>query len=214
MDKLRTVSFLATLGLVAAAFAQAQTPPADTQSAAPPETTTSQTTPSPDPAAASSPHQRDVTAKPGSEAPPTNSPEPDAASSPHQQGTVGAAPHAGMMGTASKMVGLQVQSPVGETLGSVIDVVLDSSGRPDYVVISTDTDTATAVPYAAVAPMVRNDKVILDRTRLQNSPQVAQSDLHDKTNTKWRTQADRYWGQGTMRSASPGTQPSQTPRDR
>ena len=187
MDKLRTVSFLATLGLVAAAFAQAQTPPADTQSAAPPETTTSQTTPSPDPAAASSPHQ---------------------------QGTVGAAPHAGMMGTASKMVGLQVQSPVGETLGSVIDVVLDSSGRPDYVVISTDTDTATAVPYAAVAPMVRNDKVILDRTRLQNSPQVAQSDLHDKTNTKWRTQADRYWGQGTMRSASPGTQPSQTPRDR
>ena len=113
----------------------------------------------------------------------------------------------------SKLVGLEVQSPSGQALGTVIDVVANSTGEPGYVVISTGTDTATAVPYASVSPMIKDGKVIMDRTRLQNSPQVAQSDLHDKANTKWRQQADTYWS-GQIRSASPGTDTSQMPKER
>lgn len=113
------------------------------------------------------------------------------------------------------IVGLEVISPAGERLGTVITVVASTTGR--YAVISTGNDTATAVPYEAVAPMVHDGKVIIDRTKLQNSPQVAQADLHDSTNTKWRQQSDTYWaGQapGRIRSASPGTNPEQQPRER
>lgn len=190
MAKLRLISMLAALGLAAAAVA-AQTP---------------------DPSAASSPHQRDVTKQPGTETAPTDSPDPEGAASPHQKGTVGEAPHAGMAGSTTKLVGLQVQSPSGEPLGAVIDVTVDASRQPEYAIISTGNDTATAVPYSAVASMIKGDKVIMDRTRLQNSPQVAQSELRDKANSKWRADADKYWSAGAIRSASPGTPPP--PKDR
>jgi hypothetical protein len=80
---------------------------------------------------------------------------------------------------------------------------MDPSGEPEYVVISTGPNTATAVPYATVALMVQDDRLVMDRTKLQNSPQVAKSEIQDRSNTKWRSEADRYWG-GTIRSASPG----------
>ena len=113
------------------------------------------------------------------------------------------------------IVGMDVKSPVGEVLGNVITVVASTTGR--YAIISTGNDTATAVPYEAVAPMVRDGGITMDKTKLQNSPQVAQADLHDHTTTKWRQQADTYWaGQSPdrIRSASPGTNPQQQPRER
>src|SRR4051812_34644928 len=101
----------AALGL--ASLASAQTPPptnpADAQEA-------EQTTPSPDPSAASSPHQRDVTRAPGTETAPNPNPEPDAASTPHQQGAVGDTPRDNVAGLPS-IVGMDVKSPVGEMLG-------------------------------------------------------------------------------------------------
>jgi sporulation protein YlmC with PRC-barrel domain len=188
---------LAALGLAGAAYA-AQTP-------APPDQDT-QATPAqnPDPQAASSPHQRNVTKHPGEETSPNENPDPQAASTPHQRGAVGETGHPGM-GSAPKMVGLQVISPSGESLGTVADVTMDSQHQPEYVVISTGNDTMTAVPYSAVAPMVKDNKIIMDRTRLQNSPQVAQSELHDKSNSKWRADADKYWSEGAVRTATPGT---------
>jgi sporulation protein YlmC with PRC-barrel domain len=215
MAKLRSITLLAALGLAGVTYAeQNPTPQADTQ-AEPPTVTDPQSTQNPDPAAASSPHQRDVTKQPGTESTPNESPDPEAASSPHQKGTVGETPHAGMAGTATKLVGLQVVSPSGEPLGSVIDVTMDASRQPEYAVISTGNDTSTAVPYSAVAAMIKDNKIVMDRTRLQNSPQVAQSELKDKSNSKWRADADKYWSAGAIRSASPGTgvKPEE-PRDR
>jgi hypothetical protein len=81
---------------------------------------------------------------------------------------------------------------------------MDADHQPEYVVISTGNDTMTAVPYSAVAPMVKDNKVTMDRTRLQNSPQVAQSELRDKSNSKWRADADKYWSEGAVRTATPG----------
>jgi hypothetical protein len=207
MDKLRSLSALAALCLASAAFGQNQASPNPADAQAIP-----QTAPSPDPNAASSPHQRDVTSQPGAETAPTASPDPDAAASPHQEGVIGSAPKAGLAANTPRIVGLQVVSPAGEQLGSVIDVVPNEKGEPAYAIVSTGADTATAVPYASVSPMVRDNKVVFDRHRLENSPQVAQTDLQDKANSKWRLQADRYWGAATIRSASPGRAP--TPVDR
>ena len=187
MATLRSIAMLAALGLAGAAYA-AQTPPP------------------PDPA------NTDTQAAP----PQNESSDPSAASSPHQRGTVGETPHQGMAGTSMKIVGMQVISPAGESLGSVIDVTMDPQHQPEYAVISTGNDTMTAVPYSAVASMVKDNKIVMDRTRLENSPQVAQSELRDKTNSKWRADADKYWSAGAVRMATPGngTDNPQKPKER
>jgi hypothetical protein len=203
MAKLRSIAvpaaMLAALGIAGAAYA-AQTPappdPADSTQAAPQQ--------NPDPSAASSPHQRDVTGQSSQETVPNENPDPQAAASPHQKGTMGQTPDGTMAHAAPKIVGVQVVSPTGEALGSVIEVTMDAQHQPEYAVISTGNDTMTAVPYSAVAPMIKDSKVVMDRTRLQNSPQVAQSELRDKSNSKWRADADKYWSEGAVRTATPG----------
>jgi hypothetical protein len=206
----RSIAMLVALGLAGTVYA-AQTPappdPADTQ-AVPPQNE------NPDPAAASSPHQRDVTKHPGDETAPSSSPDPQSAATPHQKGAVGQMPHQGAAGTAKNLVGMQVISPSGESLGSIIDVTMDAQHQPEYAVVSTGNDTMTAVPYSAVASMVQDNKVIMDRTRLENSPQVAQTELRDKSNSKWRADADKYWSAGAVRMATPGagTESSDKPK--
>src|SRR5262245_19279246 len=170
MAQLRSLALIAALGLAGVAYG-AQTP-------APPDPTDAQTAP---PTTTTPDEQKQQDS------------DPAAASSPHQKGTIAKAPAASAAADAPKLVGLQVQSPGGEALGSVIDVTMDASKQPEYAVLSTGNDTMTAVPYAAVASMVKGDKVVMDRSKLQNSPQVAQSELKDKKNSKWRADADRYW---------------------
>lgn len=215
MDKLPMLGMLAALGLASAAYAQYQPPP-DTQSTpqSTPQTSqspdSSEPSKSPDPDAASSPHQRDVTGQSETqETRPTESPESSAASTPHQRGAVGKEGGAseGMAGKAgsSKVVGLQVESTTGQSLGTVSDVVADSGGQPAYAMISTGTDTMTAVPYDAVRSMMSGDKIVMDRTLLENSPQVSRNEMKDKSDTSWKTEADRYWS-SSIRSASPGNE--------
>ncbi len=148
-------------------------------------------------------------------------PAPTTPESTPQTGAVADTPQTATTLDSPRLVGMEVRSPAGQVLGTVIDVVADKSGAPGYVVISTGTDTATAVPYDAVSARVRNGKVLMDRTKLQNSPQVAQSDLHDKANTKWRQQADTYWAgqkvdpnESRVKSASPAPEGSQVPKER
>jgi hypothetical protein len=90
--------------------------------------------------------------------------------------------------------GMGVKSASGESIGTVRDIVPAKSGRPDYVVIATAHDGSSAVPYAAVAPMIKDGAIILDPARLKSAPKVNLDDLHDQNNTAWRKQADRYWG--------------------
>ncbi len=90
--------------------------------------------------------------------------------------------------------GMGVKSASGEAIGTVRDIVPAKSGRPDYVVIATPHDGSSAVPYAAVAPMIKDGAIILDRGRLKSAPKVNLDDLHDQNNTAWRKQADQYWG--------------------
>jgi sporulation protein YlmC with PRC-barrel domain len=193
------VAVLGAFGIAGAAYA-AQTPappePADSTQATPQQ--------NPDPAAASSPHQREATGQQTQESVPNENPDPQGAASPHQKGTMGQAPDGAMAHATPKIVGLQVISPTGEALGSVVDVTMDAQHQPEYVVVSTGNDTMTAVPYSTASSMIKNNKVVMDRTKLQNSPQVAQSELRDKSNSKWRADSDKYWSSGGVRTASPG----------
>jgi len=108
-----------------------------------------------------------------------------------------------------KLVGLPVETPAGEQLGSVVDIVRDKSGKPDYAVVAIDTDT-TAVPYDTALGMLRNDRVVMSQAKLAAAPKVKQSEWLDQTHTAWRTQSDRYWG--NTRSASKGE--AKKPADR
>ncbi len=90
--------------------------------------------------------------------------------------------------------GTRVQSPAGETIGTVEDIVPnDRTGRPDYVLIAMSSGATTAVPYAALMPKLRDGRIVLDRSRLSGAPPVRASELRDPTNTAWKKQADQYW---------------------
>ena len=108
-----------------------------------------------------------------------------------------------------KLVGLPVESPAGEQLGSVVDIVRDKAGKPTYAVVAIDTDT-TAVPYDTALGMVRNEKVVMSQAKLAAAPKVKQSEWLDQTHTAWRTQSDRYWDK--TRTASKGE--AKKPADR
>jgi hypothetical protein len=111
--------------------------------------------------------------------------------------------------SAPVTVGLQVETPTGEPLGTVVEIVSDASGQPAFAVINAQ-DKTTAVPYTAAASMVQTDALVIDRSRLESAPTVAQGEWNQTTGT-WATEANDYWGQGETRTATPGTGTEQTP---
>jgi hypothetical protein len=219
----RDLGAIAALGLLGAMSTQAVAKQGAAPQATPPSPQTSETqpTPSPDPAAASSPHQRDVSKQEAEEAPPARNPDAADAATVHQRDaleskagdTERAAGKDKQMAHETKpkdkLVGLPVESSDGTQLGSVVDIVRSTSGTPTYAVVAIDNDT-TAVPYDTAVAMVRGDKVVMSQTRLASAPRVKQSEWLDETSSKWRTESDRYWG--STRTAEPGNMPK--PKDR
>jgi hypothetical protein len=101
------------------------------------------------------------------------------------------------VGREARMGGISagsiVQTPAGEPVGRVRDIVPDANtGEPAYIVISLRSGS-TAVPYPTVAPMFQNGHIVLDRARLESAPRVSDSQLRDNSGAEWKKQADRYW---------------------
>jgi hypothetical protein len=213
MNTLRTLALAAALGFSTAALAQTQTPPP----AQPGTESSPQTTGSPGPDAASSPHQREATTSPtGEESPTTQSPDPSAASSPHQREAVGATQGA-TAAEAPKLVGTQVVTSSGEEIGAVTDVMADSAtGAPTYVVIAgvpASAGTAsTAIPYGTATGMVRDGKLIIEQEKLAGAPKVDSQALKDPASTAWQGESDSYWG--NTRAASKESMQVPKPNDR
>ncbi len=110
-----------------------------------------------------------------------------------------------MAAAGTVTAGMRVQTPAGEALGTVRDIVPSASGDPAYVLITTPTGKKTAVPYATVQSVTRNGSIVLARARLEGAPQVKDSQLQNSSDTGWQKQADRYWnGRDSIPPAHPG----------
>jgi hypothetical protein len=163
-----------------------------------------QTVPPPEPGAGATPGQSNPDrSDPSTSTPSTiNRPPPGPAaqdsSSPSSDSDMSsAAERRPKQGREARMGGISagslVQSPAGQTIGRVKDIVPDTNtGGPAYVVISTRAGS-TAVPYAIIAPMFQSGHVVLDRSRLESAPRVRESQLRDRSDGTWKEQADRYW---------------------
>jgi hypothetical protein len=231
MNTLRTLSTATALGLLAAVSAQAPAAQGAVQAEVPPAQGTLPPVTNPDPEAASSAHQREVTGRSeeGGEAPvQTNPSDPSQSSTPSQREVVGSNAGANeraagkdrqMTGDTKpkdKLVGLPVQSSKSDStgnaqqLGSVVDIVRDVNGKPTYAIVAIDNDT-TAVPYDVATSSLHAGKLlVMNPTKLANAPHVKQTEWLDQTSSKWRTESDRYWG--STRTAQPADAP--VPKER
>jgi sporulation protein YlmC with PRC-barrel domain len=104
--------------------------------------------------------------------------------------------------TAGKLsAGTIVQSPAGDAIGTVKDVVPDPrTGRPSYILVNTRSGANTAIPYSTLAPMFSNGRVILDRSRLEDAPRVSDSQLRNPSDHTWQQKAQQYWNAGGPKS--------------
>lgn len=91
-----------------------------------------------------------------------------------------------------ELVGLQVVSPANAPIGKVVDVVFDSRGQPDYVVIASKGNNA-AVPYQTASSMIERGKVIMDEGRLKRAPKIEQGEWRNRADAGWKNEASRYW---------------------
>ena len=181
MNTLRTLSMMTALGMASAASVQALPAQGDaTAQATPPATETQPNTNPVQGAAGATERTADKAREMTGDTKPTD-----------------------------KLVGLTVETPAGEPMGSVVDIVRDKAGIPTHAVVAIDNDT-TAVPYDIVSSMVRDGKVIMNEARLAGAPKVKQTEWLDQTSSKWRMESDSYWG--TTRTASPGDAPKPTER--
>ena len=94
-----------------------------------------------------------------------------------------------------ELVGLQVVSPSNAPIGEVVDVVFDSRGQPDYVVIASQGHNA-AVPFQTASSMIEGGKVIIDQAKLQQAPKLEQGEWRSQGSETWKQDASQFWDQG------------------
>lgn len=107
-------------------------------------------------------------------------------------------PSRGQAGGTMKpeLVGLRVVSPENAPLGEVVDVVFDSRGQPDYVVIASEGNNS-AVPFQTASSMIEGGKVIMDQAKLQQAPKLKRGEWRERSeNASWKQDATQYWDRG------------------
>jgi hypothetical protein len=166
--------------------------------------TVAQTVPPPEPGAAATPGQENPQRRdPSTTTPSTVDRPPNGSKAQENTGPTAdpdmsvAAERRPKVGAEAKLGGIAagsiVQSPAGEPIGRVKDIVPDAhTGEPTYVLIASGSGN-TAVPYAVVAPMFQNGHIVLDRSRLESAPRVSDRQLQNTSDATWKTKADRYW---------------------
>jgi hypothetical protein len=97
----------------------------------------------------------------------------------------------------SAIVGMKIQTPAGALLGRVQGVVMDGYGRPGFAIVSHGGvmglgSRYAAIPWASVAEMLERDRLLVDRSNLENAPSLlsAKPQPGDKD---WRRAAEAYW---------------------
>jgi sporulation protein YlmC with PRC-barrel domain len=97
----------------------------------------------------------------------------------------------------SAIVGMKIETPAGARLGRVQDVVIDGYGRASFAIVSYGGVMGvgiqyTAIPWAAVAEMLDRNRLLVERSNLENSP-VLLSAKPEPADKDWRRAAESYW---------------------
>jgi hypothetical protein len=95
----------------------------------------------------------------------------------------------------SELVGAAVVSSANKPLGEVVDVVFDAANQPSFVVIESQ-GKAVAVPYAAASSMKKEDKIVIEQTRLQGAPKIEEGAWRNPASNRWKQESTRYWERG------------------
>jgi sporulation protein YlmC with PRC-barrel domain len=96
------------------------------------------------------------------------------------------------------LVGAQVQTSEGEALGEVTAVIADERGYARYAVISHGGIMGfgvkrSAVPWAAVQSVLRNDTLIMQRAHIEKAPVFTGTQARNPSSGTWSRDADSYW---------------------
>jgi sporulation protein YlmC with PRC-barrel domain len=93
---------------------------------------------------------------------------------------------------ARSLVGTPVQTPQGEKLGTVEEVLVDEAGGREFVVLKIGEDKFAALPKAAVSVMLRDKVLVLDRARLEGAPTVG-TDWREHVPNDAYEESESYW---------------------
>jgi hypothetical protein len=100
----------------------------------------------------------------------------------------------------------------------VKDLVLDENGKVTHVIVSYGgvggvDAKQVAVPWKTVMGMVRNDRIVMDRARLEGAPALPE-DQPDFTSRDWSREIDRYWERVRAAAADAADVDDEPPPDR
>jgi PRC-barrel domain protein len=108
----------------------------------------------------------------------------------------------------SRLVGMEVQTASGHSVGQIKVVVNDLSGNASYAVIAYGATLnvaakRTAVPWTTVGPMIQGDKLVMDQSQLEGAPVLSNSQKLDPSSGTWSRDANVYWRSVRGRSLDP-----------
>jgi sporulation protein YlmC with PRC-barrel domain len=102
---------------------------------------------------------------------------------------------------ASRLLGTEVENPLGEAIGTIQDFLFDSNGHIDFVILSHDfwweyvpiPSQTIAVPFSAIAVKPNGKVSVLKFSgwKLDFVPKFNKSDIN---NRKWAENVYRYFG--------------------
>jgi hypothetical protein len=90
------------------------------------------------------------------------------------------------------MVGTSVETPQGEKLGTIEEVLVDEAGGREFVVLKIGEDKFAAIPKSAVSVMMRDRVLVLERARLEAAPNVG-TDWRKHVPNDVYTESENYW---------------------
>lgn len=102
---------------------------------------------------------------------------------------------------ASKWIGTKVENRQDENLGQVEDLVLNSKGQVDFVIVSHGGALGIGEKYVAVPfkSFSRNDDKTLvlnmSKEKMAQAPNFDKDNWPDMSNRKWSEDTYRYYGQ-------------------
>jgi hypothetical protein len=106
---------------------------------------------------------------------------------------------------AAKIIGMTVQTPAGDSIGAVRDILFDNNGMATHVVIAYGGALGVggklaAVPWSTAVSLTKGSRIVVDRSRLERAPTFEDNKWPDVASRTWSTEVDNYW-QGEIRSA-------------